>query len=184
SRFTVFLPLGMDVAALDRLRTAHARTLTLIAAHPGWRDFALPHLHAWGFDVSVYDGPSSLPGGIARHGAVVLFGDSDAWSHADLNNLSDCAPLILAIPDGPLEPYRAGNTVRVSSYSLSGLRAALALGGPTGEDPRDDGSPVRECVTAELSSGTAAQGSRGLRVLVADDETINDSIFSEQLYAL
>ncbi|AOI74523.1 ATP-binding protein [Burkholderia ubonensis] len=184
SRFTVLLPLGMDVAALDRLRTAHARTLTLIAAHPGWRDFALPHLHAWGFDVSVYDGPSSFPGGIARHGAVVLFGDSDAWSHADLNNLSDCAPLILAIPDGPLEPYRAGNTVRVSSYSLSGLRAALALGGPMGEDPRDDGSPVRESVTAELSSGTAAQGSRGLRVLVADDETINGSIFSEQLYAL
>jgi two-component system capsular synthesis sensor histidine kinase RcsC len=30
----------------------------------------------------------------------------------------------------------------------------------------------------------AAQGSRALRVLVADDETINGSIFSEQLYAL
>ncbi|WP_175860616.1 hybrid sensor histidine kinase/response regulator [Burkholderia cepacia] len=194
SRFTVLLPLGLDVVALDRPRTARAHRLTLIAAHPGWRDFALPHLRAWGFDVSVYNSPSSLPAGTARRGAVVLFGDSDTWSHADLASLSDCAPLILAIPDGPLEPYRAGGTVRVSSYSLGGLRAALALGGPmrdesgigavSGDAPRRDDSPARDSATAEMSCDAAARGSRALRVLVADDETINGSIFSEQLCAL
>ncbi|WP_175746818.1 ATP-binding protein [Burkholderia pyrrocinia] len=199
SRFTVLLPLGTDVVTLDRPRAAHAHALTLIAAHPAWRDFALPHLQAWGFDVSVYDSPSSLPGGVARRGVVVLFGDSDTWSHADLASLSDCERLILAIPDGPLEPYRAGDTVRVSSYSLGGLRAALALGGPllggpmsdesridaeSGDDPRRDDSHARDSATAEMSHAAAGRGSRALRVLVADDETINGSIFSEQLYAL
>ncbi|AKM02536.1 ATP-binding protein [Burkholderia pyrrocinia] len=194
SRFMVLLPLGMNVVALDRPRAARAHALTLIAAHPAWRDFALPHLHAWGLDVSVYDSPSSLPGGVVRRGAVVLFGDSDTWSHADLASLSDCELLILAIPDGPLEPYRAGDTVRVSSYSLGGLRAALALGGPmgdesgfdvvSGDDPRRDDSHARDSATVEMSRAAAKHGSRALRVLVADDETINGSIFSEQLTAL
>ncbi|MCU9952950.1 ATP-binding protein [Burkholderia sp. BKH01] len=194
SRFKVLLPLGMDIVALDRPRAARAHALALIAAHPEWCDFVLPHLHAWGFDVSVYDSPSSLPAGMARRGAVVLFGDSDTWSRADLNSLSDCAPLILAIPDGPLEPYRAGDTVRVSSYSLRGLRAALALGGQMGDDrgidavsgdgPRRDASHARDSATAATSRDATAHGSRALRVLVADDETINGSIFSEQLYAL
>ncbi|MGC3029324.1 ATP-binding response regulator [Burkholderia sp. DN3021] len=194
SRFKVLLPLGMDLVALDRPRAARAHALALIAAHPGWRDFALPHLSAWGFDVSVYDSPSSLPAGMARRGAVVLFGDSDTWSRADLNSLSDCALLILAIPDGPLEPYRAGDTVRVSSYSLRGLRAALALGGPmggerridavSGDALRRDDSHARDSAMAATSRDAAAHGSRALRVLVAHDETINGSIFSEQLYAL
>ncbi|UVE69748.1 ATP-binding protein [Burkholderia pyrrocinia] len=194
SRFTVLLPLGLDVVALDRPRMAHVRALTLIAAHPAWCDFALPHLRAWGFDITVYDSPSSLPTGIARRGAVVLFGDSDTWSHADLASLSDCAPLILAIPDGPLEPYRAGSTVRVSSYSLGGLRAALALGGPMGDEggidvasrdaPRRDDSHAPGSALAETSRDAATQGSRTLRVLVADDASINGSIFSEQLLAL
>jgi two-component system capsular synthesis sensor histidine kinase RcsC len=194
SRFKVLLPLGMDIVALDRPRAARPHALALIAAHPEWCDFALPHLHAWEFDVSVYDSPSSLPAGMARRGAVVLFGDSDTWSRADLNSLSDCAPLILAIPDGPLEPYRAGDTVRVSSYSLRGLRAALALGVQMGDDrgidavsgdgPLRDDSHARDSATAAPSRDAAAHGSRALRVLVADDETINGSIFSEQLYAL
>ncbi|WP_175793998.1 hybrid sensor histidine kinase/response regulator [Burkholderia ambifaria] len=194
SRFKVLLPLGMDVVALDRPRAARAHALALIVAHPEWCDFASPHLHAWGFDVSVYDSPSSLPAGIARRGAVVLFGDSDTWPQTDLHTLSDCAPLILAIPDGPLEPYRAGGTVRVSSYSLRGLRAALALGGRmgdqsridvvSGDDPRRDDSHARDWTMVTASRDAAAHGSCTLRVLVADDETINGSIFSEQLYAL
>ncbi|WP_175863933.1 ATP-binding protein [Burkholderia cepacia] len=194
SRFTVVLPLGLEVVALDRQRTAPASALTLIAAHPAWRDFALPHLRAWGFDASVYDSPSSLPAGVARRGAVVLFGDSDTWSQADLNSLSDCAPLILAIPDGPLEPYRAGDTVRVSSYSLGGLRAGLALGGTTGGkrgidavsgvSPRRGDSRAPDSAVAVLPRDAVAQGCRALRVLVADDKTINGSIFSEQLHAL
>ncbi|MGS0895693.1 hybrid sensor histidine kinase/response regulator [Burkholderia stagnalis] len=194
SRFTVRLPLGLDVVALERPRTAHAHTLTLIAAHAAWCDFALPHLHAWGFDVNVYDSPSSLPAGVARRGAVVLFGDSDTWSRADLNSLSDCTPLILAIPDGPLEPYRAGDTVRVSSYSLGGLRAALTLGGAatdkdgidtvSGDAGRRDDSPAPDPARVDMPRDAAPQGGRALRVLVAADETVNGSIFSEQLYAL
>ncbi|PAJ78174.1 ATP-binding protein [Burkholderia ubonensis] len=192
SCFTVRLPLGADVAALGRPYGTRARALTLIAAHPEWRDFALPHLHAWGFDVSVHDSLSSLPGGLT--GPVVLFGDPDSWSRAELDSLRDCAPLILAARDGPLEPYRAGSTVGVSSYSLSGMRAALTRGGPTGGkngsdavsggEPRRGDSPARDSVAGKPSSGAAAQGSHALRVLVADDESVNGSIFSEQLHAL
>ncbi|WP_321820983.1 MULTISPECIES: ATP-binding protein [unclassified Burkholderia] len=178
SCFTVLLPLGVEVAASGR--PARARALTFVAADPEWRAFALPHLRAWGFDIDVYDSPSSLPAGVA--GPVVLFGDPDAWSHAELDRLRDCAPLILATRDGPLEPYRTGGTVRVSSYSLGGLRAALA-----DDESSGDASP------GDASSGDASPpndhamprgGGRALRVLVADDVAVNGSIFREQLQAL
>jgi len=189
SRFTVRVPLGMNIVSFGEPPAVFAGRLTLIAAHAAWREFAVPHLRAWGFDVSVYDSPSSLPGGIARPGPVVLIGDSDTWSHADLTGMADCELLILAIPDGPREPYRSGDTVRVSSYSLRGLRAALALGGPvsgasgvdvvSGDLPRRDDSAA-----ADISRQAAGHGSRALRVLVAQEESINDSILGEQLTTL
>ncbi|WP_431823652.1 ATP-binding protein [Burkholderia sp. F1] len=188
SCFTIHLPLGVDVAALSRPRGAHARALTLIAAHPEWREFALPHLDAWGFDVSVYDSPSSLPAGLT--GPVVLFGDPDTWSHAELDSLRDCAPLILAARDGPLEPYRAGSTVGVSSYSLGGLRAALtcsesfagdsAIDASSRGEPSGANMPIRRAGPARRSPSVAP----ALRVLVADNEAVNGSIFREQLHAL
>ncbi|WP_175691276.1 ATP-binding protein [Burkholderia anthina] len=204
SCFTVRLPLGVDIAVPDRLPASHARALTLIAARPEWRDFVLPHLQAWGFDVSVYDTPSSVPGGDAiRCGTVVLFGGADTWSHAELDGLCGCAQLILATSDGPLEPYRAGETVRVSSYSLNGLRAALMSGTALGSSPADGVRQVCGETMVDSSSGAGADppgarasdrdggperpssgGARALRVLVADDEAVNGSIFREQLHAL
>ncbi|KVN55600.1 hybrid sensor histidine kinase/response regulator [Burkholderia ubonensis] len=136
SCFTVRLPLGAAVVEFARPSVPGARALTLIAAHAEWRDFVLPHLRAWGFDVSVHDSPARMAGDRrARPGAVVLFGDPDTWSHAELDGLRGCASIIFATPDGPLEPYHAGATVRVSSYSLSGLRAALSHGDAGGGNP-------------------------------------------------
>ncbi|MGU7771921.1 ATP-binding protein [Burkholderia sp. MR1-5-21] len=188
SCFTVRLPLGTNVIALGRPHGARVRALTLIAAHPEWRDFALPHLDAWGFDVSAYDSPSSLPGAFA--GPVVLLGDSDSWTHAELDSLRGCAPLILATRDGPLEPYRAGGTVRVSSYSLVGLRAALACGESSAGDSAIDASSGGEASGVDMSNWRAGPAlppppvARALRVLVANDEAVNGSIFREQLHAL
>ncbi|WP_342705623.1 ATP-binding protein [Burkholderia arboris] len=174
SCFAVRLPLGATVVALGRPRACRVGTLTLIAAQPEWRDFAWPHLDAWGFDVVVYDSPSNLPRDAAWRGPVVLFGDADAWSQADLDSLRGCTPLILATRDGPLEPYRAGATVRVSSYALGGLRAVLTQGGP----------PAGEGSLDASSSGERPGAGRGPRVLVANDEAVDGSIFREQLHAL
>ncbi|MXN76197.1 response regulator [Burkholderia sp. 4701] len=211
SCFTVHLPLGANLIPIDRPPASGARALTLIAARHEWRDFALPHLHAWGFDVGVYDSPARLRDGrLARPGPVVLFGDPDAWSHADLDGLTGCAPLILATRDGPLAPYRAGGTVLVSSYSLSGLRVALTKGGATDRElPMHEGVvdtsqrghatdgdaapatvPVCEPARTERSGpqgGPAprhGRAGRALRVLVADDEAVNGTVFLDQLHAL
>ncbi len=214
SRFTVHLPLGANLIPIDRLPASCARAMTLIAAFPEWRDFALPHLHAWGFDVDVHDSPARLRDGhVARPGPVVLFGDPDAWSHADLDGLTGCAPLIFATRDGPLEPYRAGGTVLVSSYSLSGLRIALAKGGATDlalpmHEGAADASQRAHVIDIEASPAappagetpgagrTGPQGGpvprpsrhghagRALRVLVADDEAVNGTVFHDQLLAL
>ncbi|WP_193101635.1 hybrid sensor histidine kinase/response regulator [Burkholderia sp. Z1] len=189
SCFTIRLPLGTDIAARGRPRSVHACALTLVAAQPEWREFVLPHLRAWGFDVDVYDSPSRLSGELA--GPVVLVGDPDTWSHVELGSLRGCAPLILATRDGPLEPHRAGGTVRVSSYSLGGLRAALTC---IESCPRE--SAIARSSSAEPSHvdirGRRRTGpvwlqpfvSRALRVLVAHDEAVDGSIFREQLHAL
>ncbi|OMG72836.1 hybrid sensor histidine kinase/response regulator [Burkholderia ubonensis] len=190
SCFTVRLPLGADVAVLGRPRGAPACALTLVATHREWREFALPHLRAWGFDVDVYDSPSGLPGDLA--GPVVLLGDLDTWSHVELGTLRGCAPLILATRDGPLEPHRAGGTVRVSSYSLGGLRAALTCCESCPRERVIAPSSAGELSRVDIRGlrGTAGPARRrpsaagALRVLVADDEAVNGSIFSEQLHAL
>ncbi|WP_043301055.1 hybrid sensor histidine kinase/response regulator [Burkholderia paludis] len=187
SCFTMHLPLGAGVAVLGRPHGAGAQAgaLTLVAAHRAWREFALPHLHAWGFDVDVYDSLSSLPGDLA--GPVVLFGDPDTWSHAELGGLHGCAPLILATRDGPLEPHRAGGTVRVSSYSLGGLRAALACGGASADAVSSAGEPSHVATRGRQRAGHAwppQPASGALRVLVAHDEAVDGPIFREQLHAL
>lgn len=189
SCFTIRLPLGTDIAAPGRPRSVHACALTLVATHPEWREFALPHLRAWGFDVDVYDSPSSLPGDLA--GPVVLFGDLDTWSHVELGSLRGCAPLVLATRDGPLEPHRAGGTVRVSSYSLGGLRAALTCCESCPREraiaPPSAGEPSHVDMCGQRRTGPVLlQPSvpRALRVLVANDEAIDGSIFREQLHVL
>ncbi|MCA8081490.1 ATP-binding protein [Burkholderia cepacia] len=191
SRFTIRLPLGTKVAVLGRPHgvRAHACALTLVAAHREWREFALPHLHAWGFDVDVYDNLSSLPGDLA--GPVVLIGDPDTWSHAGLGNLRGCAPLILATRDGPLEPHRASGTVRVSSYSLGGLRAALSCcascRGESAIAASSGGELALVAMPGRRRAGMAQSQpsiTRAPRVLVARDEAVDGSIFREQLHAL
>ncbi|KML46878.1 histidine kinase [Burkholderia cepacia] len=181
SCFTVRLPLGVDVSKFDARRATNGRTLTLVATHPEWRDFVLPHLKSWGFDVRIQDGPLDVQHhGIDRLGTVILVGDPDMWPHVDLDGVYSWT--ILATRDGPLEPYYTGNVVRVSCYSLCGLYLTLMQsdhGGPeVGRDfPME--SPSRRL---EASAHYAIGGS--LRVLVADDRVLHGSLLSEQFQAL
>ncbi|KWI52187.1 hybrid sensor histidine kinase/response regulator [Burkholderia pseudomultivorans] len=178
SCFTVRVPLGLGIEPFGARVARDAGTLLLVAPQPEWRQFALPHLSAWGFDVDVYECPWQIPA--ARHAhaaAIVLFGDADAWSRDALDRLGGGAPIVLATPDGPLEPVRAGRTIRVSSYALHGLH--VALGQTLADTPAPLAGPREVAAPAAAVAGSAA-----LRVLLADDASVNGTILREQLDVL
>ncbi|KWD75980.1 hybrid sensor histidine kinase/response regulator [Burkholderia ubonensis] len=178
SCFTVRLPLGAEIA-VDRPRDAFdGRALILVSADDAWRKFAVPHLDAWGFDVVTLRSPSGIAAGrLARAHAVVLYGDSDAWSRAELDSLRGATPIVLATPDGPLQPYVAGRTIRVSSYSLNGLRAAMRLAAAA--------PGVRPLLPAGAGARPGdARSARALRALVVGEASFGGSILREQLEVL
>ncbi|UKD14061.1 ATP-binding protein [Burkholderia aenigmatica] len=184
SRFTLTVPLGMAVVPLDTRSARDARApLVVVARAPlvvvaraEWQRFALPHLHAWGFDVDAYERPARIPADRrARAAAIVLFGDSDAWSRAELDSLGgDCA-VVLATPDGPPQAYRAGRTIRVSSYALGGFKTALAQAMP---DTRD--------LAARLPASTHVEAVRpcAWRVALAGIDSVSSTLLREQLHVL
>ncbi|KHK56514.1 histidine kinase [Burkholderia sp. A9] len=183
SLFTVRLPLCMGIAPKSPVGAVACAGQTLIVVSPedAWRAFAFPHLRAWGFDVAMHPSPIGIAAGcLARAHAIVLFGDSDHWRREELDSLGGGTPIVLATPDGPLQPNVAGRTIRVSSYSLNGLRTAIEQARvATVELPR---GPGRAADAARLAVPVAS--ARVPRVLVADDASVNGSIFREQLDVL
>ncbi|MBR7952830.1 hybrid sensor histidine kinase/response regulator [Burkholderia cenocepacia] len=181
SRFTVRLPLGMSITPETPSDAFVGRTLIVVSPDDAWRAFAFPHLRAWGFEVAMHASPIGIAAGcVAQAHAIVLFGDSDRWRRDELDSLGGCTSIVLATPDGPLHPDVAGRTIRVSSYSLSGLRVAMTAAGVARRERL--GPP-----STALDAGRVlalAHGPRVLRVLVADDAAVNGSIFREQLDVL
>lgn len=183
SLFTVRLPLHMGIVPKAPAGAVGwtGRTLIVVSPEDAWRAFAFPHLCAWGFDVAMHPSPIGIAAGcLARAHAIVLFGDSDHWRREELDSLGGGTPIVLAMPDGPLQPNVAGRTIRVSSYSLNGLRTAIEQArvattvSPRGAGRAADTDP----------SVVPASSARVPRVLVADDALLNGSIFSEQLDVL
>ncbi|KAB0640469.1 ATP-binding protein [Burkholderia latens] len=183
SLFTVRLPLRMEIVlkAPAGAVACAGQTLIVVSSEDAWRAFAFPHLRAWGFDVAMHPSPIGIAAGcLARAHAIVLFGDSDHWRREELDSLDGGTPIVLATPDGPLQPDVAGRTIRVSSYSLNGLRTAIEQArAVTAEPPRGDGRAPDAAGPAVPSLST-----RVPRVLVADDASVNGSIFREQLDVL
>ncbi|EDT39120.1 ATP-binding protein [Burkholderia ambifaria] len=180
SLFTVRLPLHMGIAPKSPVGAGDSRTLIVVAPEDAWRAFAFPHLRAWGFDVAMHPSPIGIAAGcLVRAHAIVLFGDSDQWRREELDSLGGGTPVVLATPDGPLQPDVAGRTIRVSSYSLNGLRTAI-------EHARVATAEQRPAPAGEAGDDqpVAASGARVPRVLVADDASVNGSIFREQLDVL
>ncbi|AXF24658.1 hybrid sensor histidine kinase/response regulator [Burkholderia pyrrocinia] len=177
SSFTVRLPLGTAIVADAACESSGDRAALVVSARQAWRNLALPHLRTWGFDVDSYDSPARIPRERVAHAcAVLLFGDADAWPHTQLDSLGGDTPVILATPDGPLQPDIAGRTIRVSSYSLGGLRAAMMrvaeIAGPRA-------SP---CEAADRAD--EAESQQALRVLLADDDAASVALLREQLDVL
>ncbi|RQR67026.1 response regulator [Burkholderia sp. Bp9126] len=190
SCFTVRLPLGMAVVPLDTTAARGERVPILVVAQPAWQRFALPHLRAWGFAVHALDRSAPVPAGRdAQVAAVVLFGEPDSWSREELDSLRGDVPIVLATPDGPPDPYRAGRTIRVSSYALGGLRAALAqaVAQPATSDERraaTSGGARRLPGQGAAPMPAARRAGRAWHVMLIDDETIDGTIFREQLQML
>ncbi|WP_321959011.1 ATP-binding protein [Burkholderia cenocepacia] len=181
SRFTVRLPLGVGIATERQADAFAGRTLIVVSPDDAWRAFAFPHLRAWGFEVAMHASTIGIAAGcLARAHAIVLFGDSDQWRRDEIDRLDGVTPVVLATPDGPLIPDVAGRAIRVSSYSLNGLGAALTQAGVATAEP-----PVRSGEAADVWRATVpVHGPRPLRVLVADDAAVNGAIFLEQLDVL
>ncbi|WP_175835378.1 ATP-binding protein [Burkholderia anthina] len=180
SLFTVRLPLRMGIVPKSLAGAGTGRTLIVVWSEDAWRAFAFPHLRAWGFDVAMHPSPIGIAAGcLARAHAIVLFGDSDRWRREELDSLGGDAPVVLATPDGPLQPDVLGRTIRVSSYSLNGLRTAI-------EQARVATAALRRQPAGEADDDRPATafGARVPRVLVADDASVNGSIFHEQLNVL
>ncbi|UEP36545.1 response regulator [Burkholderia ambifaria] len=180
SLFTVRLPLRMGIAPKSSVVAGDRRTLIVVSPEDAWRAFAFPHLRAWGFDVAMHPSPIGIAAGcLVRAHAIVLFGDSDQWRREELDSLGGGTPVVLATPDGPLQPDVAGRTIRVSSYSLNGLRTAI-------EQARVATAEQRPAPAGKAGDGQpeTASGARMPRVLVADDASVNGSIFREQLDVL
>ncbi|MCA8252707.1 response regulator [Burkholderia sp. AU31624] len=176
SRFTLTLPLGMAVVSLDAHPARGARVPVIVVARTEWQRFALPHLRAWGFDVDAYERPARIPADRrARAAAIVLFGDSDAWSRAELDSLGGDGPVVFATPDGPPQAYRAGRTIRVSGYALGGLKAALAqamadAGGLAAQRP--------------ASKHVEAVRPGAWHVVLAGIDSVSSTLLREQLHVL
>ncbi|RQR29878.1 ATP-binding protein [Burkholderia sp. Bp9142] len=182
SLFNVRVPLRMGIAPKSPAAAGagDSRTLIVVSPEDAWRAFAFPHLRAWGFDVAMHPSPIGIAAGcLARAHAIVLFGDSDQWRREELDSLGGGAPVVLATPDGPLQPDIAGRTIRVSSYSLNGLRTAIEHARVATAEQRRPPAGV-----AGDDRPAAASGARVPRVLVADDASVNGSIFREQLDVL
>ncbi|OXI35741.1 hybrid sensor histidine kinase/response regulator [Burkholderia aenigmatica] len=176
SCFTVRLPLGVPLMTNEPRVAPGDGARLLVVAQSEWQRFALPHLRAWGFVVDAHDRRTPIPAEChAQAAAVVLFGESDTWSREELDGLRGDVPIVLATPDGPMQPYRAGRTIRVSSYALGGLRAALAQAVAQGALAA---VVTRPPVSAVCRSGWA------LRVVLVDVEAVNGTIFREQLDVL
>ncbi|OXI83153.1 hybrid sensor histidine kinase/response regulator [Burkholderia sp. AU31652] len=176
SRFTLTVPLGEAVVPLDAHSARGVRAPVIVVGRTEWQRFALPHLRAWGFDVHGYERPALIPADSrARAAAIVLFGDSDAWSRVELDGLGGACPVVLATPDGPLRAYRAGRTIRVSSYALSGFKAAL------GQAMTDTGG-----LAAQRPAGTHVEAARpgAWRVVLAGIDSVTSTLLREQFDVL
>ncbi|MGE8657934.1 MAG: ATP-binding protein [Achromobacter sp.] len=172
SRFTLRLPLGGDADIIPEVPQFPGRRVILVAAAAVWRDVMASVLQVWGMQVETCAHPAVVGEGSLDGADVLLFwGDRQTWHPADENRLIEGAAWVLdCLEDGPAEPVVSGRVVSVSVFSLRGLVEALrhAL-----QDqhlrPAAPKLPALE---------------KPLRVLVAEDNSVNRKLFEEQLSML
>ncbi|WP_322013502.1 ATP-binding protein [Paraburkholderia sp. J12] len=173
SVFTVLLPLGdcESMPAPDMPQFADELVL-FVADADAWHAYAVAAMEAWGLKVEAYRHPAQLdPEKVAAADTLILCGDRGTW-HADeeCELLEESSWVIDCSPDGPASPVATGQVVKVSSYGLKGLAAALRY--TVQDEPLEVGTQTQRVL------------SRRLKVLVAEDNAVNRQLFEEQLQLL
>ncbi|RKF49450.1 hybrid sensor histidine kinase/response regulator [Paraburkholderia fungorum] len=179
SRFTVRLPLGGRQPVESQATVFAGEPVIFLSSADEWREFAEPHLAAWGLRVETYRHPA-LVGEAALDAAraLIICGEHDTWHPVEENRLVEGAAWVVECHrDGPVQPVRTGRVVSVSCYSLKGLEAALRLA------LRGEAQAARPQPAARADDAPLAMPRR-LRVLVAEDNAVNQQLFAEQLAML
>ncbi|MFC5610327.1 ATP-binding protein [Variovorax soli] len=179
SVFTVRLPLAGGHGAQQSRRAFSGESVVVLSPAAEWNDFAVPHLRAWGLDVQTCSSPAQLAEEqLKRARVVILFAEQANWSHSDLGRLiGDAANVIDCSSHGPVRPEPIEHVISVSCYSLKGLKKALHLA-------LSDGAGGAKTVTRQEASDRAPMVSHPLRVLVVEDNLVNQQLFVEQLETL
>ncbi|RQH08995.1 hybrid sensor histidine kinase/response regulator [Paraburkholderia dinghuensis] len=180
SRFTVQLPLGDGIPVRSDARITDGARVLFLSSALEWCDFAVGHLERWGAQVSVYRHPAAITEADLESAAVlVIWGTREQWRPDDENRLVESAPYVVdGYPDGPAVAVRTGKIVSVSCLSLTGLEASMRatlLGEPL---------PTSLAAASGLPRTYTSALTRGLKVLVAEDNAANRMLLTEQLTTL
>ncbi|WP_233868430.1 response regulator [Paraburkholderia adhaesiva] len=180
SRFTVQLPLGDGIAVHSDARITDGARVLFLSSAQEWCDFAVGHLERWGAQVTVYRHPAAITeADLELAAALVIWGTREQWRPDDENRLVESACYVVdGYPDGPGVAVRTGKIVSVSCLSLTGLAAGMraTLLGET--------LPTSLAAVSRLPRTYTSALTRGLKVLVAEDNAANRMLLTEQLTTL
>ena len=178
SCFELRLPLGDPKPSAGQFRTFAQESIIFVASAVEWHELVVPHLVAWGLDAAAYRTPQAVTSeklDAAR--VLVICGERGAWEARDENRLVEEAKCVIDCQrDGPAQPVRTGRVISLSCYALKGLNSAL------GEALH--GTQAQSAASPKFKLEAPATLPRRLRVLVAEDNVVNQQLFVEQLTIL
>ncbi|MCI0152149.1 response regulator [Paraburkholderia sediminicola] len=184
SRFTVRLPLGAGYIAKHEPTAFAGEPVIFLSSADEWCEFAVPHLEAWGLHVHACRHPAMIgEDKLCAARALIICGEHDTWRPSEENHLvEDAASVVDCHRDGPARPVRTGRITSVSCYSIKGLEMALRQI-LRGEAPAIVARP-QPTARADDADGARLIALNQLRVLVAEDNVVNQQLFTEQLAVL
>ncbi|MGS1008800.1 ATP-binding protein [Achromobacter anxifer] len=175
SLFAFTLPLGVHSSQPDRPWFSNEQVL-LLAARDSCRQRLEMELRSWGLRVDASRHPSELNQDTLEEAtALIIWGDKQDWRPHDESRLLDQSSWVIDCGMlGPIIPQDTGHKLSVSMYGMRGLASALrhAL----------QGTPLPKPASAPAPPPDHPQ--RALRVLVAEDNAANRSLFEEQFKLL
>ncbi|AZY52506.1 hybrid sensor histidine kinase/response regulator [Bordetella avium] len=171
SCFTLRLPLDRDLPPAQLPSFAREHVL-LVAADDAQRNYLIYALSAWGLAPNAYAHPAQINDAALQQAAVlVLWGSRDTWHPDDENRIVEDARWVLdCSQDAPARPAAAGRILSVTTYGLASLEVALnhVLRGHALAAPAEPGKVLQ----------------KRLRVLVVEDNPLNQRLFQDQLNML
>ena len=144
-------------------RISRASRCCSCAAADTWHAYAVPALEAWGLKVQAYRHPAQLDlETLEEADTLIVCGEHDTWHADDVSRLLGASSwMIDCSAEGPAYPVVMGREVKVSSYGLKGLAAALRhtlQGDASGGGQRDTAGIV---APAEGAGGGRQRGEPG-----------------------